>query len=350
LSLKLLDAVFALDAPLLRQLAVSLDEIARVRHRQLVAVHASIATVTDLTTDASIANSLRVSLTEIGRVGRRAFAVTLATLRLVPSVASLAKRQVLSGFTDMDADEVLRVRHFRAMTVGAKLLLVTCLATLQPFLERLLCVPTFNSSAVPCPSPQNEIWLFVGLGLGADVAVIAKLLGVASYARLMARFANSSVLSQLIRLRPLSPSARQFAVPLQEVRCLVALRQSALVAFIARLFRVAVVAELVHCQARPFFQLAEFDQLIAVTFEPFRVVPHEFVALFAVIGRVAGVAHCRLLGGVAEVEFEPLLVVGRRSSVLVAGLTEEGFVTVAATCRVLSDFKLVVGKPVLLKV
>ena len=94
-----------------------------------MAVHASIATVADLTTDASIANSLRVSLTEIGRVGRRAFAVTLVTLRFAPSVASLAKRHVLSGFTDMDADEVLRVRHFRAMTVGAKLLLVTCLAT-----------------------------------------------------------------------------------------------------------------------------------------------------------------------------------------------------------------------------
>lgn len=129
-----------------------------------------------------------------------------------------------------------------------------------------------------------------------------------------------------------------------------ALGQSTSVAFIARLFRVAVVAELVHCQVRPFFQLAEFDQLTAVTFEPFCVVAHEFMALFAVIGRVASIAHCWLFGGVAEVEFEPLLVVGRWSSVLVAGLAEEGFVTIAATCWVFSDFKLVVGKPVLFKV
>lgn len=77
---------------------------------------------------------------------------------------------------------------------------------------------------------------------------------------------------------------------------------------------------------------------------------HEFVALFAVIGRVASVAHCRLLCSVTKVELEPLFIVRRRSSVLVACLTEERFVAVTATCRVFSDLKLVVGKPVFLKV
>jgi len=197
LPLKLLDAVLALDASLLRQLAVSLDEIAGVRHGQLVAVHTSVATVTDLTTDAPIGNSLRVSLTKIGRVGRRSFAVALTTLRFVPTVAPLAKRHVLSGFTDMDVDEVLRVRHIRAVTVGAKLLLMACPTTLQTFPECLLSVPAFNSSPVPCPSSQHEIWLFVRLGLSADVAVIAKLFGVASYACLLARSANSSILNRL---------------------------------------------------------------------------------------------------------------------------------------------------------
>jgi len=139
-------------------------------------------------------------------------------------------------------------------------------------------------------------------------------------------------------------------VSLQEVGCFVAFGQSASVAFIARLFRVAVIAKLVHCQARPFFRFTEFDQLTAMTFEPFCVVAHEFMALFAVIGRMARVAHCRLLCSVPKVELEPLLVVGRRSSVLVACLAEERLVAVAATCWVFSDLKLVVGKPVFLKV
>ena len=176
---------------------MSFDEIARVGHRQLVAVHASVATVTDLATDAPVGNSLWVSLSEIRRVGRWSFDVALAALRFVPSVASLTKRHVLSGFTDMDVDEVLRVRHIGAVAVGAELLLVACLATLQSFPERLLSVHTLNSSPVPRLSSQHKVRLFVRLRLGADVAVVAELFRVAGHTCLLVRSANDGVLNRL---------------------------------------------------------------------------------------------------------------------------------------------------------
>lgn len=198
-----------------------------------MAVHASVATVADLTTDASVGNSLWVGLSEIRCVGRRSFAVALTAFRFVPSVASLAKCHVLSGFTDMDFDEVLWVRHISAVTVGAEFLLVACLATLQPFPECFLSMSAFNSSPVPRPSPQHEVRLLVRLGLGADVAVVAELFRVASGTCLLVRPANDGVLNRLSSPKSPIPSPHQFAVPLQEVRCFVAFGQSASVAFIA---------------------------------------------------------------------------------------------------------------------
>ena len=134
LLLELPDTVFAFNAPLLCQLAVSFHEIAWMRHRQFMAINAGVATVTDLTTHPAIGHPLRVSFPKVRSVRGRSLAVTLFAFRFIPNVAASAQSHVLSRFVDMDIDKVFGVRHFSAVTGKAELLGVTSLTTLCLFL------------------------------------------------------------------------------------------------------------------------------------------------------------------------------------------------------------------------
>jgi len=137
---------------------------------------------------------------------------------------------------------------------------------------------------------------------------------------------------------------------LHEIWRFVAFGQSAFMAIAAGLFRVALVAKLVHCPTRPPFAFAQLDKLNTVPLKPLCIVAHEFVAFLTVIGRVTSIAHRWLFCSVTKMKLKPLLVMRRWTTVLVAGLAEERFVAIAATCWVFANFKLVVGKPVLFKV
>lgn len=178
LLLKLPDAVFAFDAFSLRQFAVSLHEIPRVRHGQLVAIKAGVASVANGATCPGSDNPLRVGLPEIWGVRWRSLAVALPAVGFVPSVATLAQNQIFARLGDMDVDEVFGVRHFGAVAVGAKLLGVASPATLRAFSNGFQSVTAFDPPTIP-RLPSHKVGLLVGLGFLARVAVVAELFRVA---------------------------------------------------------------------------------------------------------------------------------------------------------------------------
>jgi hypothetical protein len=138
---------------------------------------------------------------------------------------------------------------------------------------------------------------------------------------------------------------------LQKIGNFVAFGQSALMAFIARLTGVALVAKLVEGRRPEAFGLAKLRQGRPVLTKPSGVVAGEAMAIGAIVGRVAGVASAQFVGGVAEVELEPVRSQVRRGAALpMTGLTKEGFMATLATLRVFADFKLVGDEPVVFKV
>gem|GEM_PF-4958509 len=138
---------------------------------------------------------------------------------------------------------------------------------------------------------------------------------------------------------------------LQKIGNFVVFGQSALMAFIARLTGVALVAKLVKRHRPEAFGLAKLRQGRPVLAQPSGVVAGEAMAIGAIVGRVAGVASAQFVGGVAEVELEPVRSQVRRgAALLMAGLAEKGFVATLATLRVFADFKLVGDEPVVFKV